>query len=1182
MIEAPWRIQLLGGLAASRGPQVVSRFRTRKMAGLFAYLACHPDRAHPRESLIELLWPDAEPHAGRQNLSQALSSLRHQFEPPGVPPRSVFIADRDAIRLHMPAITTDLAAFDQLLGEGRRPDAGSIDRRRSLADAVALHRGELLPGFYDDWVLAERERVLEGYIGALVELGTIHERAGELALALDAARRAVVADPLRESSHRMLMRLLAVTGDPRAALTHYESLRRHLTREVGGDPEARTQVLAQEIERVLAEGRELLFPPAAAARTLPPPSAPEPRCYRGTFTLLVARGVSDHAIAALAAEADRRGGLPLTSPGDDAWAAAFPRAFDALEAAAGAARAAAEHATRGDKPPAIALHSGDLDGPIDRDNPVLAHLERLVLAAHPGQVLLSEATAVLVGREPAAALRVAELGLYQLRGGSEPSRLFQLDFLSAAPATSASPAVLHLRAERPFGGRVPIRATRFIGRATEMERLQALIFDPEIRLVTLLGPGGTGKTRLAIEVGRALAPASGPIWFVPLADLGQAALIPGAILEAMAVPPSAGDPLAKLASQLAARNALLILDNAEHLLPEAAAILAAIQGAVPDLRLLVTSRRPIGLAGERRYPVPPLAVPAGPDAPERLAALESVALFLDRAQAVRPDFQLTRANAAAVAQLCARLEGIPLAIELAAARAQVLTPAQMLTRLGRRLDFLAARGRDVEHRHHTLRAALEWSYRLLPPPLKQFFVSLAVFRTSFALEAVETVCGEATALDLLAELMECSLLHAAEGAGGMRYQLLDTVREFAAEKLSDPDRLSLERAHAGHYLELAEAARPYLNSPHEHEWLNRLAAEHDNLRAALDYCATPEPESAAPAGAAVLGLRLAAAIALFWTARGHLAEGRERLARLLALPAASGPTAERANALLELGGLELNQSDYAEAEAHFEQSLVLYRTLGHDVGHGRALNHLANAAFYRGNLARATALYEEGLTICRRVGDRRAIAQALTNLANVANSLADYATARQRLEESLAIKRELGIPRDLTSALMGLGNVAENQGDLAASRAYHEECLAIAVASGDRQRAAWTRVNLGNVAQKSGDVEGARRHYVDSLRTAIELGDRLNQAGCLSGLAFLAARCSLAEAAARFIGAGAALREAMGVEVSGREREEDEALLAEVRTALGGADLDRALAVGRRLAIATALAEAESLPFRVC
>ncbi len=412
MIETPWSIQLLGALAARRGPHHVSRFRTRKMAGLFAYLACHPDRVHPREILIELFWPDAEPHAGRQNLSQALSSLRHQFEPPGVPPRSVFIADRDAIRLHAPAVATDLATFDQLLDEGRRRAASSIERRRSLTDAVALHRGELLPGFYDDWVLAERERVLEGYIGALVELGSIHERAGELALALDVARRAVAADPLRESSHRMLMRLLAATGDARAALTHYDSLKRRLAREAGGDVEARTQALAQEMGRALTGGSVAIATTPAAARPLESVPAvaggngeAKAAHVRGTFTLLIARAVTEAMVAALRDEADRRGALMVPSLGDDAWIAAFPRALDALEAAISARRTIDEHDSDDMPPPAMALHSGDLDGPIpiERENRVITHLERLVLAAHPGQILVSEATGALVGRSPPAA-----------------------------------------------------------------------------------------------------------------------------------------------------------------------------------------------------------------------------------------------------------------------------------------------------------------------------------------------------------------------------------------------------------------------------------------------------------------------------------------------------------------------------------------------------------------------------------------------------------------------------------------------------------------------------------------------------------------------------------------------------------------------------------------------------------
>ncbi len=330
--------------------------------------------------------------------------------------------------------------------------------------------------------------------------------------------------------------------------------------------------------------------------------------------------------------------------------------------------------------------------------------------------------------------------------------------------------------------------------------------------------------------------------------------------------------------------------------------------------------------------------------------------------------------------------------------------------------------------------------------------------------------------------------------------------------------------------------------------------------------------------AALVGLRLAAAIALFWNARGHLAEGRERLTRLLELPAASKPTPERAAALLELGGLEYSQSDYDQAQSHLEASRELYRTLGHDEGHGRALNYLANTAFHRGEFARAAALYDEGLAECRRLGDRRAIAQALTNLANVANSLADYATARERLEESLAHQARARDPaRYRQRRSWGSGTSPRTR---AISR---RRAPTTRNAWRSRRRAAIASAphGCGSISAMSrrrpGIFCGAHRHYVDSLRTAIELGDRLNQAGCLSGLAFLAARCSVPEAAAHFVGAGEALRESMGVAVSEREHEEEESLLEELRRAMGDNGLARALAAGRGLAIAGALAAAERL-----
>jgi predicted ATPase len=878
-----------------------------------------------------------------------------------------------------------------------------------------------------------------------------------------------------------------------------------------------------------------------------PPIAPT-----GTVTFLLAAGGG--AADRIMASARDHGGCLVRSE-LDAAVAVFGRAADALAAAR---KVAGQRLT--DRPPlAMALHTGDLAHPPAEPDcrfhgPTLDRAERLLCAAHPGQILASEPTVRLLESDLASELEIQDLGIFRPPAGTLSERWFQIG-ARGAPALFPPP-----KAERALAGHLPLQLTRFFGRASELRQLKILLRNPDSRLVTLVGPGGTGKTRLALEAAHQAAADIPVVWFVPLADLTDPDHLPEAMLEAIHRPTErSAEPLAALARALEGAEALLVLDNLEHLLPRGAAIVAELLERAPRLRCMVTSRRPLGVAGEWRFLVPPLAVPEGPASLAELAALESVQLFVDRAQAVRPDFQVSESNARALAQLLSHLDGLPLAIELAAARALVLGPAQMLRRLDRRLDFLATRRLDVQSRHRTLRGTLEWSYRLLPPEVQRFFAELAVFRGPMSLEAVEAVSRSPVALDHLIELRECSLLLGEEVGDEMRFRLLDMIRDFAGEKLPEGARSELEHRHAEYYVALAERARQGVNSARESEWLDRIALEHDHLRAIFDRCA-------AGTEGVRLGLRLTAAIASFWSFRGHLGEGRQRIAELLAQPAAAERNALRAQALTEAGNLAVAQSAPAEGLPALEESLAIFRELADEAGIGRALNHLAIAAFYRGDYAGAARLYEEGLEICHRLGDRRAISQALTNLGNVANSIGDYAGARARYAESLVIKRELAIPRDLATALMGLGNVAENEGDLTASLAYHEECLSLCRQSGDRQRAAWALVNLGNVTFKLGDPERARGYYVESLGIATELGDRFNISGCLDGLSAVALAAGEPAQAARLFSAAMTLRQAAQSGIPPSEQAAHESFLGELRVALGERNLRAALADGAALA----------------
>jgi predicted ATPase/DNA-binding SARP family transcriptional activator len=991
-MEMRWRIELFGGLSVEQegtvalpgGRPTITRFHTRKTGALLAYLAYYRRDTHSRESLIELLWPECELRAARNNLSVSLSWLRHRLEPPGVAPGAVLVSDRTAVRLNPSAVTTDVAAFHAAL-QAASGSKSSPRRAEGLAQAIELYRGELLAGYYDDWVLRERERLSELYFQALHQLialleapGTgpgpqrgppTHEAVrGDLHRALEYARRGVSADPLREEAHRDLMRLLAAAGQPAVALRQYRELERLLQRELGARPDADTRALARRID----EGMKL---PGPGAERLPDGTTPE-------------------------------------------------RGFQVEEA--------------------------------DR-------------------------------------------------------------FRRELPSSRAEP--LH-------PGHLPLPFTRFFGREEEIARLGKLLLAPETRLVTLTGPAGSGKTRLALEVaGRLLDAWRGVVWFVSLAELSEPRRIISAVRDLLRLPRSrALEPLEQVVADLCRQPTLLLLDNFEHLVTAGAARVRTLLERVPTLTCLVTSRQRLDLTGEHEFPVLPLPIPNDADTPVganlvfALSQCESVQLFVDRAQMVRPDFRVTQRNASAVAGLCQRLEGIPLALELAAARAQVLTPARMLAHLEHRFDFLVSRQRDTALRHRTLRAALEWSYRLLAPELQRFFAQLCVFRGGWTLEAAAAVCETGTpqcgagpaarpALDYLEALRNCSLVLAEEPSasklaapgGEMRFRMLETLREYGREQLTPDELAALEGRHAAYCLALAEQAEPELKGPRQGEWLARLEQEHDNLRAALAW-------SLADPGASETGLRLAGALWRFWWMHGHLGEGREHLARALSRVEVGEPTAAWAKALRGAGALAGYQGDLAASRSLLEESVVLFRRFKHRSGVAYSLNNLGITIAFQSDRVKARSLLEESVATFREVGDRWGIAVALTNLGDVVAAQGDYFLALSLQEESLATLRELGDNRGIAVVLLELGNVVRAQGDCIRAHALYEESLARMRELEDKWGIAASLSALGGIVLFQGDSARARSMYEESLAIRRELGDKRGIATSLFLLGGLAAQ----------------------------------------------------------------------------
>jgi predicted ATPase/DNA-binding SARP family transcriptional activator len=790
------RIELLGGLSLERAGDRITRFQTQKTAALLAFLAYHAGQSVPRETLLELLWPEADPVAGRNRLSTALSTLRRHVEPPGIPAGALIVANHAEVRMRSDLLTTDVAEFEALL-QAAAQARGRTERTLFLVDALARYRGPLLPGYYDEWALAARQRLADLRFDAGRRLIEALQQTGESERALQTARDSVQLDPLREEAHCDLIRLLYERGEHAAARRQYDELIRHLQQDLGLQPAAETRRLAERLalrSPTTLPGPLTLEPGMKHAAHPTPPTLGRPS---GTVTALLTdiegstalwerageafREVLQWHHALLRAQFDRFSGYEVTEAGDS-FLVIFAGAAEALSCAIACQRALAVE-TDGDGKARIrvrmALHSGDIAPDNDGYHGLmLHHASRILAAAHGDQILCSETTAALLKRSHGVESRLLDLGLYRLRDMPQPERLFMVDYPDRAERTFPP-----LRATPSQSPALPPRTTRFFGREIEMARLQAILSgiqaddrfaigspspEPQHRLITLTGTGGTGKTRLAVETAQVVQSAfSGAVWFVPLADTHDAGRVVAGIAEALRLPPRAtGEPIDPIVDRLSQQPSLLILDNFEHLVEEGAAIVGRLLERVPTLICLVTSRRLLGLAGEQEFilgplPTPETALGGNSDAtreppaahgqlpnaqrptPTTLLSVPSIALFVDRAQMARPDFQLTARNAPAVVALVERLEGIPLALELAAGRAQVLTPEGMLTHLEHDFSLLASRKRDANERHRTLHAAIEWSYRLLTPELQRLFARLSVFRGGWTAESGERVCSEA-------------------------------------------------------------------------------------------------------------------------------------------------------------------------------------------------------------------------------------------------------------------------------------------------------------------------------------------------------------------------------------------------------------------------------------------------------
>jgi predicted ATPase/class 3 adenylate cyclase len=814
----------------------------------------------------------------------------------------------------------------------------------------------------------------------------------------------------------------------------------------------------------------------------------------------------------------------------DAFCCAFPTAPEALEAALGSQRALLEEGWEETGPVRVrmALHTGAAEergG--DYYGPPLNRVARLLSAAHGGQVLLSLPTQELVRDQAPSEVSLRDLGEKHLKDLFRPERVFQL---LAPDLPSEFPPLRTLDA---FRNNLPIQPTPLVGREREVAEVCEQLLSPEVRLLTLTGPGGTGKTRVGLQAAAELLEEfEDGAFFVTLAALTDPTLVAPSVIQALGVAESGEKPPEEaLREFLRDRELLLLMDNFEQVL-EATPLLEELLAAAPRLKVLATSRAALRLYGEHEFLVPPLALPdpAHVLPPQRLTQYEAVRLFVERARAVKPDFSVTNENAPAVAEICVRLDGLPLALELAAARIRLLTPRAMLARLNSRLKLLTGGARNLPERQRTLRGAIEWSYELLTPDERTLFARLSVFAGGRTLDAIETICdpeGELDTLDGLESLLEKSLLRQEEGVGGEpRFVMLETIHEFAREKLRESGEAEeLRRLHAEYFLAMAEESELHLTGSEQVAWFERLEAEHDNLRVTLSW--------SLESGDVELGLKLAGAIENYWVYRGHLSEAARWLEQALER-SEEVPAAVRAKALNAAGSLAIFLGSHERTDAFLQEAAALYLELGDERGVARARGRLGHSAADQGDWQRAETLYRE----------------------------------------SLELGRELQYEDLVTTSLINLGWAALCQENYEQATGFCGEALALALENRNKTAVGAASTNLGWAELGKGDHARAAGLFRESLSQFRELNNPVDIAECLEGFAGVAGARGEGERAARLYGVADSLRESLGAPLLPGDRPRYERHLSLARSLLDEAAWKQAWDEGRAMTVEDATAYA--------
>lgn len=1097
--DVVWDARFLGDIRVVGGGRTVDRFRSRANVILLARLAMVDGRAVAREELAGQLWPNADARSALRSLSTELHALRRELEPEGIERRSIIEASNRDIRLVGKRVAVDALQFETLITSGLR---AGVDLRslEPLRRAIALYEGEFLPGHYDNWSVATRIR-LEGQLVQALERAIALSARDSLDDAVTFARRAAAIDPWNEGFRRQVIRLLREAGDRMAARHEASTLDAWLATE-GITPEESTRAL---IDEVLRESVGHGWKPATSEATVA--SGPEPKPVSPatlTVAILFVDDAVDSRSANLSAAFERsilHHGGRHEHASTAAMVASFERATDAVGAAIETIRAGGGWPSAMEPPGdgvtggsfasigRIAIHTAEAS---ERAG-VRKRLALAMATALPsGSVVCSAATAVLAGPWLDPAVRLVDVGEFELGRPATSVRMY-----SIVPMLSGDPKDLLIKAPRVGVSSLPHPTSPMFGRAGELAAVVRAFHRDEARLVTVTGPGGIGKSRLALEVVRELFEfASGRVWIVDTDELDDVQSVVDAALRTVRVePPTSGSPRAALMEWLRAQSGgLLVFDGFERAVERGGTeLIADLIRQVPELRCLVTSRRRLNIDAESWHVLGPLPTPS-PGAPADTASLlefASVALFVERARSVAPEFRLDDSNAAAVAAICHRLDGFPLAIVLAAAQVGVLDVADLLRRLSDSFAILRSRQRDIPARQRTLEDTMAWSVDLLSEDTRAVLAGITVFHGDFDIEAAEAIIDDPLVIDHLAALEESSLLSVTRTSDGIRFHVPEVIRSQIVEIL-DVDELAHRSRHARYFAEwIAEVCETASNAPGP-DVLRRLDVERENIRSALGCLID--------VGDHEIALRLAAAVWRQWASRGWYRYGYDLILKLLDTTT-TGDRLLRARAEHGAGTLAYRLGDYRASIGHYSEARDGFEAEGDLAGVAYAGNNLAMFAQLAGDLETAAREYAKALEIKSRLADHAGMARGHLNLANVAFELGDYAAALSNVKACIALQRARDDSAGLAASHGLLGSIAEDMADVDAARdAYvlgidfaRAARSSHAEAQGLRKLASWTR--------DYGDPVESETLYRRALSISMRTDDIAGQAEAQAGLA---------------------------------------------------------------------------------